>query len=68
MFSDDQVLATVRGLRFFFKGEDFNEDGIEIGPIWVEFHAGQRERSNRYVTIAEACQLARSFNSELTEN
>ena len=42
-----------------FKGEDENDDGLEIGPLYAVIEGRGEIRSKRYVTIAEATVLAR---------
>ena len=67
IFTEDYALAVGLGLRFFFKGEDFDEQGAPVGPVYALFHEGQKIRSKRYVTWAEAKQVAQQFNAELDE-
>ena len=67
IFPEVPALATAANPHFFFKCEDVDEDGVPIGPLWVEFGEGEASRSKRYVSIAEANHIARRFNSELTE-
>jgi hypothetical protein len=52
---------------FVFKGEDYNQDAVEIGPLFVCSRGGQ-VRSNRYVTIAEAREIARRYGAALIES
>ena len=66
-FADNRALEHAQDLQFFFKAEDFNQDGIPIGPLWVTCDQGDVARSDRYVSIAEAIHIAQLFKSELTE-
>lgn len=67
IFLTNLPLDNTKTLQFFFKAEDFNQDGIPIGPLWGACDDGEVARSDRYVSIVEAKHIARHFNSELTE-
>ena len=68
IFTQDYALADGLGLRLFFKGEDFDEQGAPVGPLYALFHGGgQKIRSKRYATWAEAKQVAQQFNAKLDD-
>ncbi|MGH9645072.1 MAG: hypothetical protein ACRD3Q_21925 [Terriglobales bacterium] len=54
--------------RLVFKGEDYNEGGVPIGPLYAEIAGVGAVRAVRYVTITEAIALARVCGTQLIEN
>lgn len=51
-----------------FKCEDFRFDGCEIGPLYAVLQDRSELRSAKYVTLAQARQLASGFGVALTES
>jgi hypothetical protein len=68
IFSNNHSLDQVEIRCLVFKGEDQNDDGVEVGPLYAVIEGCGEIRSKRYVTISEATALARRCAATLIQS
>lgn len=54
--------------RLIFKCEDFLDDGMAIGPLYLQTRTTTYRLGSRYVTLHEAKDTSRHLGVELTES